>query len=105
MSATPELQATLAELDGRADHLVKTDDDLLLSLKQSRLRSGLSIVTVAERMSVPPETVEEFEKYYADPPMSLIRRYAMAVNLEVTHVTVELPVISDKELEGSFEHR
>lgn len=105
MSATPELKATLAELDRRADQLVRSDENLLLSLKQSRLRSGLSIETVAERMSVPAEVVEEFEKYYADPPLSQIRRYAMAVNLEVSHSMVELPAITDEDLKGSYETR
>lgn len=105
MSATPELKSTLDELDRRADHLVKTDDELLLALKASRLRSGLSIATVAERMSVSPETVEEFEKYYANPPMSVIRRYAMAVNLQITHSVVELPEISAEELQGSYRSR
>jgi len=105
MSATPELQATMDELDRRSAHLIDTDAELLKSLKASRIRSELSVETVAERMSVSPETVEEFEKYYANPTMSLIRRYAMAVNLELTHTAVELPIITDEDVRGSFENR
>lgn len=48
-------------------------------LIELRKRHGLSQDTVAERMGVTQSAVSQFERYDANPTLSTIRRYAMAV--------------------------
>lgn len=71
---------TAAELDRRAEANVEACTILMADLIAARKAYNLSIETVARRMGVHPGTVEKFEAYDADPPLSLIRRYALAVN-------------------------
>lgn len=66
-------------LDRRADLLVEARDRLLEDLVNLRKRHNLSQQTVAERMGVSQPTVAAFERYDANPTVSSIIRYAMAV--------------------------
>ena len=67
-------------LERRADLLVDARDRLLEDLVSLRREHKLSQQTVAERMGVSQPTVAAFERYDANPTVSSIIRYAMAVN-------------------------
>ena len=67
-------------LERRADLLVDARDRLLEDLVRLRKEHKLSQQTVAERMGVSQPTVAAFERYDANPTVSSIIRYAMAVN-------------------------
>ena len=69
-----------ASLERRADLLVDARDRLLEGLVRLRKEHKLSQQTVAERMGVSQPTVAAFERYDANPTVSSIIRYAMAVN-------------------------
>lgn len=68
-----------------AESLLSNDDHLLEELVRARNASGRSLEEVALEIGVEPETLEEFESYVADPPLSVIRRYALAVDALVSH--------------------
>ena len=70
-------------LERRADLLVDARDRLLEDLVRLRKEHKLSQQTVAERMGVSQPTVAAFERYDANPTMSSIIRYAMAVDATV----------------------
>ena len=67
-------------LERRADLLVDARDRLREGLVRLRKEHKLSQQTVAERMGVSQPTVAAFERYDANPTVSSIIRYAMAVN-------------------------
>ena len=67
-------------LERRADLLVDAKDRLLEDLVSFRKEHKLSQRTVAERMGVSQPTVAAFERYDANPTVSSIIRYAMAVD-------------------------
>lgn len=67
-------------LEDRADLLVDARDRLLEGLVSLRKEHNLSQQTVAERMGVSQPTVAAFERYDANPTVSSIIRYAMAVD-------------------------
>ena len=67
-------------LERRADLLVDAKDRLLEDLVSLRKEHKLSQQTVAERMGVSQPTVAAFERYEANPTVSSIIRYAMAVD-------------------------
>ncbi|WP_299059421.1 helix-turn-helix domain-containing protein [uncultured Actinomyces sp.] len=67
-------------LERRADLLVDARDRLLEDLVSLRKEHKLSQQTVAERMGVSQPTVAAFERYDANPTVSSIIRYAMAVD-------------------------
>ncbi len=63
----------------RADSLVQDHSRLLSELVATRKRHGLSQAVVAERVGVSQPTVAGFERYDANPTLSTLRRYALAV--------------------------
>ena len=67
-------------LERRAGLLVDARDRLLEDLVSLRKEHKLSQQTVAERMGVSQPTVAAFERYDANPTVSSIIRYAMAVD-------------------------
>ena len=67
-------------LEHRADLLIDAKDRLLEDLVSLRKEHKLSQQTVAERMGVSQPTIAAFERYDANPTMSSIIRYAMAVD-------------------------
>lgn len=74
-------------IEARADALYAAQEQLLESLVDLRRSRQISQETVAIRMGVSQPTVSAFERYDANPTLSTIRRYALAVgarlNLEV----------------------
>jgi transcriptional regulator with XRE-family HTH domain len=75
----------LAGIEARAEALVESDLQLLEKLIALRIKHRLSQAVVATRMGVTQPTVSSFEKYDANPRLSTIRRYALAVDGLITH--------------------
>jgi ribosome-binding protein aMBF1 (putative translation factor) len=67
------------ELADRADALIADHELMLLDLRHLRRRRRLSRTDVAARMGADVSTVDAMERYDADPTLSQLRRYAMAV--------------------------
>lgn len=74
----------MRRLQARADSLAETMANLKGDLVVIREDSGLTMEDVAERMGYTVEAIEEFERYDADPTLSTIRRYALAVGATIT---------------------
>lgn len=74
------------QLEGLADSLVESHDKLMEDLVAMRKRHRLTQEVVAERMGVSQPSVAAFERYDANPTLSSIRRYALAVGASITHV-------------------
>jgi transcriptional regulator with XRE-family HTH domain len=84
-------------LEARADALVEDHVSLLEDLVKLRKKHNLSQKDVAERMGVKQPTVSAFERYNANPRLSSIRRYAMAVDAMVqTQVTDDCAASPEK---------
>lgn len=77
-------------LEKRANLLVDARDRLLEGLVSLRKEHSLSQRTVAERMGVSQPTVAAFERYDANPTVSSIIRYAMAVD-----AVLDIKVVDD----------
>ena len=75
----------VAHLESLADSLIQSHDVLLKALIAQRKRHHLTQETVAERMGVSQPTVASFERYDANPTLSTIRRYALAVGASIRH--------------------
>ncbi len=63
----------------RADSLIEDHAAMRAALVALRKKHGLSQSAVAERMGVSQPTVAGFEHYDANPTLSTLRRYALAV--------------------------
>lgn len=81
-------------LDARADALIDDHDNLLAALVALRVKHGLSQEVIADRMGVSQPSISALERYDANPTLSTIRRYAMAVGarlhtqvIDDTHTT------------------
>ena len=70
----------LEVLDARADALFEDHTNMMRNLVQMRHKHNLKQSVVAERMGVSQPTVAAFERYDANPTVSSIIRYAMAVD-------------------------
>lgn len=82
----------IAALDRRADLLVDAQTRLLDDLIAFRKKHKLTQQEVAERMGVTQPTIAAFESYDANPTITSIMRYAMAVG-----VLIEFNVVDDSE--------
>lgn len=76
------------QLEGLADSLVESHDKLMEDLIAMRKRHRLTQEVIAERMGVSQPSVAAFERYDANPTLSSVRRYALAVGASIVH-TVE----------------
>lgn len=72
------------DIEARADVLLEWQERLMESLVKLREHHGLSQAEVASRMGVTQPTVSAFERYDANPTMSTLRRYALAVGARLT---------------------
>lgn len=79
----------IAAIEARAEALVESHDKLLADLIALRTKHHLSQLDVAIRMGVTQPTVSAFEKYDANPRLSTIRRYALAVNALIDHEVID----------------
>lgn len=94
-------------LDRRADLLIEAKDSLLKQLVDLRKHHGLSQQKVADRMGVSQPTVAAFERYDANPTLSSIARYAMAVEAVLDMKVIDdcgEGVPSDWQFTGSAQH-
>ena len=73
------------QLEGLADSLVESHDKLMEDLIAMRKRHRLTQEVVAERMGVSQPSVAAFERYDANPTLSSVRRYALAVGAAIVH--------------------
>ncbi|MDA0633995.1 helix-turn-helix transcriptional regulator [Nonomuraea sp. MCN248] len=78
----PEVQRENAAID-RDMRLIET----LVSVRRQR---GMTQADVAERMGRSQPAVSDFERLGGDPHLSTIRRYALAIGVDVHHV-VSMP--------------
>lgn len=85
-------QETDAAIEGRADALHSALDKLLRDLVEMREHHELSQAEVAARMGVTQPTVSALERHDANPTISTIRRYALAVG-----ATLDITVTDDLE--------
>ena len=94
----------LDTLDRRADALVDGHARLLRDLVAMRAAHGLTQAEVAERMGVSQPTVAAFERYDANPTLSTLRRYALAVEARMeTAVIAECAADAPPAAPGSAE--
>ncbi|MCK2218123.1 helix-turn-helix domain-containing protein [Actinomadura sp. ATCC 31491] len=73
----PEVQRENAAID--------RDMRLIETLVRIRKERGLTQADVAERMGRSQPAVSDFERLGGDPHLSTIRRYALAIGVEVVH--------------------
>ena len=87
MSITQEFSrnSRLARKQKLATELADQDYELIATLVSLREKSGLSQTEVAEMLGVSQQAVSKFEQMEADPRLSTIRRYAIAIDALVTH--------------------
>lgn len=76
-----------------ATDMVDNDHEHLAALREARIREGLTVTDVANRMGVVEEDVVQMETYHADPTLSNLRRYALAVNMK--HSITLTPIDSE----------
>lgn len=79
----------LVSLETLSDDLVESHEELLENLVAMRKKHNLTQETVAERMGVSQPTVAAFERYDANPTLSTIRRYALAVGAMIESNVVD----------------
>ena len=79
----------VARIVRRADALVQGHRKLLADLISYRDEHGLTQAAVAERMGVSQPAVAAFERYDANPTLSTIRRYALAVGVRISERVVD----------------
>jgi transcriptional regulator with XRE-family HTH domain len=80
------------ELVKKASLLLDAEHHLMDSLKALRTKRGISQEVVAKRMGVTQPAVAAFEHYDANPRMSSIRRYALAVGAQLTIEVAETDI-------------
>ncbi|GEL93890.1 helix-turn-helix domain-containing protein [Cellulomonas composti] len=73
----------------RADTLIEDHAALRATLVRLRREHGLSQAVVAERMGVSQPTVAGFERDDANPTLSTLRRYALAVGAKTRTVVID----------------
>jgi len=83
VNCSPAENRESESLVARAEALANDHADMMASLLAIR-RSGLTQAEVAERMGVTQPTVAELERYDANPTLSTLRRYALAVGAEIS---------------------
>ncbi len=79
----------LASIEARADSLIDNHAVLLRDLVALRKKHDLTQAEVADRMGVSQPTVAGFERYDANPTLSTIRRYALAVGARITETVTD----------------
>lgn len=90
MSTLDDLEAALGidmtnPVEQLAAHLVEQDDNLIEALVGIRIGKGISREQVADKIGCPVDDIAVFETIGTDIPLSVIRRYALAVGARITH--------------------
>lgn len=83
-----------------ADDLVETFTRTKCALVEHREHAGLSLEVMGERTGYGAAGIESFERYDADPRLSMLRRYALAVGarLEITVLPVQVNQTIEQEI-------
>lgn len=76
-------------LERLAESLVANHRNLLRTLVRQRKDHKISQDEVAMRMGVSQPTVSEFERYDANPTLSTLRRYALAVDARLVDTVID----------------
>lgn len=80
-----EGQARPSVLQAQAMQMASGDYALLEALIAKREEMGLTQADLASKIGVSQQAVSKFERMDADPRLSTIRRYALAVGLKISH--------------------
>lgn len=86
---TPQVDVDIDAIERRAEDLVLAHENLMRDLIRMRAKHNLTQAEVAERMGVSQPTVAAFERYDANPTLSTIRRYALAVEARLDEKVVD----------------
>lgn len=86
-----------------ANDLVQEDDRLLSELVELR-RKTMTQQDVADRLGISRPAVAAFERYDADPKLSTVRRYALAVRAYVAHSVTPEAQRRESFTERALEH-
>jgi ribosome-binding protein aMBF1 (putative translation factor) len=84
-----------------AYELARGDYEFQFELIQRRKAAGIPRKVLAERLGVTIKWVDEFEAYWHDPKLSEIRRYALAIGVNVQHKITDppMPIPADEHTE------
>jgi transcriptional regulator with XRE-family HTH domain len=92
------MKEDLSRIEERAEQLVESHERLLQELHRLRKKNRLSQETVGERMGVSQPAVASLENHDANPTLSTIRRYALAVGARIEYRVIDdLEVIATSE--------
>ncbi len=83
------LDDELDTIASRADSLTEDHERLLVELVALRMKHKITQAVVAERMGVSQPTVAGLERYDANPTLSTIRRYALAVGARLQTTVID----------------
>jgi len=72
-------------LQAQAMQMASGDYALLEALIAKREEMGLTQADLARKIGVSQQAISKFERMDADPRLSTIRRYALAVGLKISH--------------------
>lgn len=86
-----------------ANDLVQEDDRLLSELVELR-RKTMTQQDVADRLGISRPAVAAFERYDADPKLSTVRRYALAVRAYIAHTVTPEAQRRESFAERALEH-
>ena len=79
------LNRSFDELVALATELAAGDERMRYALIEARRGLGLSQRDVARLLGITQASVAAFERYDNDPRLSMLRRYALAVGVTITH--------------------
>jgi transcriptional regulator with XRE-family HTH domain len=77
-------------IEAKAARSASDSYKLKYDLVKLRIKQGLTVEDISERTGISPKKVRKFEKYWTEPNLSIIRRYALAVG-----AAVAISVITD----------
>ena len=80
-----EGQIRPSALQAQATQMSSGDYALLEALIAKREELGLTQADLARKIGVSQQAISKFERMDADPRLSTIRRYALAVGLKISH--------------------
>lgn len=85
-------------MKAKAKALLASQREFLDSLVALRKKAGISQDEVANRMGVSQSAISQFEHYDANPTLSTIRRYALAVDASISYrVSSSAPLYQEYE--------
>jgi len=80
-----ENETNPSALQAQAMQMASGDYALLEALIAKREEMGLTQADLARKIGVSQQAISKFERMDADPKLSTIRRYALAVGLKISH--------------------